>query len=102
MQTVKVHMLAHNRVEAIRNVTLPDGVEYSRDNVYYYGQNDFAVGPELNTTVSVSAGDVIEEADGTLVMIQAVGFAVITPEQLAAYKRLPQRDRTFDELVFPR
>ena len=63
--------------------------------VYYYGQNDFAIGPELNTTYSLSVADVIELEDGRLFMVASCGFKEITKERFAALASMSSRDRVF-------
>jgi hypothetical protein len=71
----------------IRNVFIPDealpanNVELL-DLVFYYGQNDFAVGPEKNTTCSLSVNDVIELPDGTLCRIVSVGWEILNKAEL--------------------
>jgi len=99
---VKVHMLAFAE-DTIREVTIPEkkGISESEllESVFYYGQNDFAIGPEKNTTCSVSAGDVVELADGRLFVTALVGFKPINAKQLEWLKAMPRRDRHFCTLV---
>jgi len=74
------------------------------DQIFYYGQNDFAVGPEKNTTCSVSAGDVIELGvvgqGGKYIMVRMAGFGEITPEEFAEHRAMDRQDRTFNRFVF--
>lgn len=96
---VKVYMLAFcDGNDTIREVTIPDDEPASVDQVFYFGQNEFAFGPEKNTTPSVSMGDVIEWEDG-LYMVATAGFSQISSEQFEEYKALPRRDRLFHELT---
>lgn len=100
---VKVLMLAFADPETERLVTIPDG-EYDSDislleTVFQFGQNEFAFGPEKNTSPSVSMGDVAELDDGRLFVCAAAGWDEITQEQLAIYRQVPRRDRSFCSLV---
>lgn len=96
-RTITCHMLAGYETPEVRNVTLPQKVEHYEgepllDVVFYYGQNDFAVGPEKNKKYSVSAGDVIE-VNGELWLVAWLGFKKLTAEQYESYKALSRRDR---------
>jgi len=93
-------MLAfEEKPNVIRMVTIPNTDRVSLDVVFYYGQNDFAFGPEKNTTCSVSVGDVIELDDGSLWLVKSFGFRNITREQFEDWKALDRHDRCFHELV---
>ena len=101
---IKVHMLAFEKEpNTIRMVEIPD--EEVKDNiwerleqVFYYGQNDFAIGPEKNTTCSVSMADVVE-MDGHYYICAAAGFHEITPEEFEEFKQVERIDRNFHPLV---
>ena len=109
---VKVLMLAFEDDGVVRMVEVPDsdlplhiqGVDphffenHVLEKVFYYGQNDFAVGPEKNTTCSVSAGDVVEFEDRFFLCAMA-GWKEINETQLEEYKSLPRRDRHFCGLM---
>jgi hypothetical protein len=94
----RVYLLAF-RDGDIREVDVPDAElpaagdpetdHATLDLIFRYGQNDF----QLRPLPSVSVGDVIEMGDGRLYVVKPFGFEVMTPEQLAAYRRLPQRER---------
>ena len=78
---VRVYMFAFDNGK-IRNVFIPDEALPGNDTellelVFYYGQNDFAVGPEKNTTCSLSVDDVVELADGTLYRVASMGWEMI-------------------------
>jgi hypothetical protein len=101
---IKVHMLAFEDAGTIREVTLPDDLVVSGEGellekVFYFGQNDFAIGPELNTACSVSVGDVVELSDRRLFVVAPCGFKQITTEQLIQLVVMPQRDRHFCDIV---
>ena len=100
---VKVHMLAFEPEYKVRMVTLPEEVRFLPnkvlDTVWHFGQNDFAFGPEKNTTCSVSVADVIELDNGSLHIVTNVGFKRITPEQLEELKAMNQRDRSFCHIL---
>lgn len=93
---IKVHMLAFEAAGVIREVTLPDNWQEEYDSlldaVFYYGQNDWAIGPEKNTTCSVSVADVIATEDG-LYFVMPCGFRQITTEQLNELRLMDQWDR---------
>lgn len=102
----KVHMMAFVATPSVREVLIPDDclpepvltddedavVSRMLDAIFHFGQNDFAVGPEKNTTPSVSAGDVIEW-DGRFFFIEAIGYGEISAEQLKQYGALPRHAR---------
>jgi hypothetical protein len=94
---VKVHMLAFEETYKVRNVTIPDGVvvndETMLDVTFHYGQNDFAVGPEKNTTCSLSVVDVIEDENRRLFVVSPCGFKEITIQQFAELLLMDRRDR---------
>ena len=91
-------MLAFELPGVIREVTLPDDIQYDilLDAVFYYGQNEFSIGPEKNTTCSVSVADVIATEDG-LYFVMPCGFKQITTEQLNELRLMEQRERHFVE-----
>ena len=93
MATYRVHMLAFQPEYCLRHVVVPDGIEDTdqlREKIWEQGQNMFCNVPGI---CSLSAGDVME-IDGEYHLILGLGFAVITAEQLKAYKAIPQRDRS--------
>jgi hypothetical protein len=100
----KVHMLAFEvEPDTIRMVEVPDeevkeNIWERLEQVFYYGQNDFAIGPEKNTTCSVSMADVVE-IDGKYYICAACGFHEITSEEFEAFKQVDRRDRSFHALV---
>lgn len=108
---IKVHMLAFEDRPKVREVTLPDCIEEADfsgeekrlqqllDEVYRLGQNDFAIGPEKNTTCSVSVGDVIELPDRRLFVVASCGFNEINATQLIELVKMDRRDRHFCDLV---
>lgn len=80
----KAHLLAFAD-GAVRNVTVPDeeiaGADQSAklERIFYYGQNDFACQEDLDQRLpSLSAGDVVELEDGTLVFCKAAGWEVLS------------------------
>lgn len=94
---IKVHMLAHHDNNTIRPVFIPDSqaqqvssTEALLNNTFYYGQNDFATGPDAArikaTTCSVSVGDVIELDSETFYLVLARGFQRMTPTEFKAYR----------------
>ena len=102
---VKCHVMSHTddrtnfrRVPKIRMVTVPDGtinptnVNDVLNAAFYWGQNDFAVGPEKNTTYSLSVADVISFG-GKLYLIKSVGFEQITGERFKRIRQMARRDR---------
>ena len=102
---IKVHMLAFEDKEVIRQVKLPgEHCADMKDNdlldlVFHYGQNDFAIGPEKNKSCSVSVGDVVELPDGRLFLVMGFGFKQINANQLDYIRKLPMRERQFNDLV---
>ena len=101
---VKVHVMSHtdddNGQPRVRMVTLPHGSENLPedsllDHVFRYGQNDFAIGPELNKTYSVSAADVIELENGKLFLVKHCGFEEIDCNRFEAIRQMDRRDRIF-------
>jgi hypothetical protein len=115
---VKVHVLSTEEEDKVREVHVPtdsikigsksslgfnatDGITGTNllHNVFYFGQNDFAIGPELNITCSVSMGDVVELDDGRFIIVQLVGFVEITLKTYEQYKKVSRRDRLFTNLI---
>lgn len=94
VKRIKAHMWAYAQGK-IREVTIPvadaDDVP-SLEDVFYFGQNDFAVGPEKNSTPSLSVGDVVE-LDGRFHRVESCGFKEMSSEEYEAYTRLPDRER---------
>lgn len=103
----KVQMLAFMDPDAngqplIREVNVPDAevtdnLSELLERIFYYGQNDFQ---PVADRCSVSVGDVAEVND-KLFIVKAIGWGLITPEQLEAFKQLDRRDRHFSELTHP-
>jgi len=97
-KTFMVHLLAFDRKESFRPVTIPDekmltflltlDKEVILDSIFYYGQNDF----QSQQMPSVSAGDVIF-LDDEIFMIMAFGFKKITPLEYAQYVKMSPDDR---------
>lgn len=117
-QIVKVHVLSTEQEDKVREVHVPtteaieskkfdlgvdatDGITNTSllNAVWHYGQNEFAFGPELNTTASVSMGDVVELDDGRLIIVQTAGFAEITRAQYDHYLKMDRRDRYFADIT---
>jgi hypothetical protein len=105
MTTIPVRMLCYTHGDTtVRPVEIPDDVEVTRENVldrvFFYGQNDFAEGPNAEklkqTICSVSVGDVVELPDafgGGNYIVAPFGFVKLTDEQYEAYRLTPRRDR---------
>lgn len=78
---VKAHMYAFDNGK-VRDILVPDEAvegkttEAVLEEVFYYGQNDFAVGPEKNTTCSLSVGDQVE-LHGKLWRCETFGWGVV-------------------------
>jgi hypothetical protein len=101
------------RRQKIRMVTLPPCSDKMKtadllETVFYYGQNDFAIGPEKNTTYSLSTADVVS-VRGRLYLCLGVGWKEITGEQFKRIRQMSRRNRVFldgrkrrHSLVFPR
>ena len=102
-QIVKVHVLSTEQEDKVREVHVPIDTQHPEtpllDRVFHYGQNDFTVGPELNTTCSVSMGDVVELDDGSLNIVQTAGFGVITKAQYDHYLTMDRKDRYFADIT---
>jgi len=100
MTTLKVELLAFDSQERIREVTLPQTFEeYENEDhileaTYHFGQNDF----QPRQMPSVSAGDVIYFKNKKY-LVKNVGFKELTEEEYQKYKKLPRRDRSYQELV---
>ena len=88
MNKYKVELLAFGDEEEIREVSIPEGVEESLDNVYHYGQND--VQPLQHPSVSV--GDVIN-MNGRKFVIMAFGFRDLSEDEYEKYLATPRRNR---------
>ena len=87
------------RLPRIRMVTLPEeftpaDVHQLLETVFYYGQNDFAIGPELNTTYSLSTSDVVS-FNGRLYLCMGCGWKEISGEQFKRIRQMSRRDRIF-------
>jgi hypothetical protein len=96
-----VKLLAFGGPGEVRRVVVPaDELERAATDeevcglVYHYGQNDF----QYAKHPSVSKGDVIR-LDGRHWMVDSCGFSPIAADDLAAYSRLPRRDRQFSIYV---
>ena len=105
---VKCYIMSHTddednveRQPKIRMVTIPEGADVEGPDaklleaVFYYGQNDFAVGPELNTTYSLSVADVVELPNGKLYVVLSCGWENITSARFEEIRQLSRRDRCF-------
>lgn len=98
---IKVHMLAFSETsDVVRMVTIPEATlpDDILEKVFYYGQNEFAIGLEKNTTYSVSVGDVVE-LDGRLFICKNEGWGRITEEEYKRFAALPHRERMFHPLT---
>ena len=102
--TYKVHMLANNppEWENPRKVAVPSEEVVSDtmkllEAIYIWGQNE----NQPRECCSVSMGDVAE-VDGKFYICQSIGWKEISKDELAEYKAIPQRDRSWSEFVRPR
>jgi len=95
--TYKVHMLAFEDTEKVREVDIPENEVYAcnkdvfqlLERVFYYGQNDFQPKP----ICSVSMGDVAE-IDGKFYLCMGCGWEEITDTQLENYRKVPREERS--------
>lgn len=96
-----VRMLAHHDINHIRPVYVPaynqSSVDTLLDDIFKYGQNDFACGPDASeirrSTCSVSVGDVIELPEGDSYLVSPVGFKLLKSSDYDRYKAMNNEDR---------
>lgn len=101
MKKILVHMLAFDPEERFREVYLPDHTPDDPEEVFAYGQNEFAIGPK-QLMPSVSVGDVVfleRNQETTYHLAVSVGFKQLSQEQYDDYLKLPRIDRIFSSLL---
>jgi hypothetical protein len=111
MVTVPVRMLAFHDANTVRNVNIPEEPTdppldlYGRPSqllnmTFYFGQNDFACGPDADVTrqtiCSVSVGDVVELPTGNFLIVRS-GFYLLDDSEYDTYKQLPGKP---DRILF--
>jgi len=84
----QVEMLAFGEPDEIRIVNIPNNVEPSLENIFYYGQNDFQ--PKAHPSVSV--GDVINYQNEKY-LVAGIGFKKLNQDEYENYKSLNRRER---------
>ena len=97
MITIKVELLAYYSQERIREVKIPKDLtteEMILKAIYHYGQNDI----QPQNLPSVRMGDVIHYK-GKKIIIKAIGFKEISQEEYDSYKKVPQIERSYQDIV---